>query len=65
MRKTVKKQEPVRTFRLLSSDEIKHLLAWKKDDYLPVEGCEECKIAKTACLECFLNGHAERKGEKL
>lgn len=38
------------------------LLAWKRDEYLPVEGCEECEFAETACLECFLYGHAEHQG---
>jgi hypothetical protein len=35
------------------------LIAWKNDGYAPVEGCEECEFAETACYECFLYGEAK------
>ena len=30
------------------------------EEYLPVEGCEECEFFETACIECILYGEAKK-----
>jgi hypothetical protein len=42
---------------------FEQLTAWKNDQFLPVEGCEECEFSETACFECFLYGEAVERND--